>query len=133
MIPLTATMNNGMYIKIRFSLCHNPSLAMAVFANSSLSDITNSAKKTRAATKHMILITPITDSLFLKDRIAINSGTKRNSMNPMTEPAPCIFDAVVTTSLVSFTLKKHVNMQAPIANTVTNAIKVYVSPPDTEW
>ncbi len=44
-------------------------------------------------------------------------------MNPMTDPAPWIFDAVVTMSLDSLTLKKHVKMHAPIAN---NAVKITV-------
>lgn len=48
-------------------------------------------------------------------------------MKPITEPIPCIFEAVVTTAFVSLTLKKQVNIQAPIANIAINVITVYVS------
>ena len=49
-------------------------------------------------------------------------------MNPITEPAPWIFDAVVTTSLDSLTLKKHVKMHAPTAKSAVKMTVVYVSP-----
>jgi hypothetical protein len=53
-------------------------------------------------------------------------------MKPVTEPAPWIFEANVTTSLDSFTLKKHVKMHAPTAKTAINMSIVTVMPPDTE-
>ena len=43
----TEMIASGKYIKIKLSLCHNPSLEITVFANSFLSDITNIAKKTK--------------------------------------------------------------------------------------
>jgi hypothetical protein len=52
-------------------------------------------------------------------------------MNPIIEPAPWIFEAKVTTSFDSFTLKKHVKMHAPTANTAIKIADVIVSPFDT--
>ena len=53
-------------------------------------------------------------------------------MNPAAEPTPWIIDAVVTTSLDSFTLKKHVKMHAPTAKTAMNAISTLAIPPEME-
>ena len=49
----------------------------------------------------------------------------------MTEPAPWIFDAAVTTSLLSLTLKKHVKMHAPTAKSTTDTIIAMLIPADT--
>ena len=55
----TEMIASGKYIKIKLSLCHNPSLEITVFANSFLSDITNIAKKTNEIIKQIMLIKPI--------------------------------------------------------------------------
>ena len=67
----------------------------------------------------------------LKESTATRSGTKRNSMNPATDPAPWIIDAAVTTSLVSFTLKKQVKTHAPTAKTAMNATSTPAIPRET--
>ena len=131
MMFFTATIPSGMYINRRFRRCHKPSFAMTVPVSSSLSDITNNVKNSSASTKHAILIPPVTPSLTLNDRIAVSNGTKRKSMNPVTEPTPWIFEDTVTSSLVSLTLKKHVNIHAPTANTAMKTASVTVSPGDT--
>ena len=105
---------------------------MIVFLNSDLSDITNRTKNKREMTKQIMLIIPKPDSLFLNERIASSRGTNRNSMKPIAEPAPCILEAVVTTSFDSFTLKNPVNIQAPIAKTAINTTSTFVNPPETE-
>ena len=122
----------GIYIKSKLSLCHSPSYEMIVFANSFLSDNTNNTKKAIAIIKQTILIPPIADSLFLNERIAKIKGTKSISINPITEPIPCIFDAVVIMSFDSFTQNKDVKIQAPIAKTEINAINVTVNRTDTK-
>ncbi len=99
---------------------------MIVFANFSLSDITNSEKKANAKTKQITLITPINISPFLNESNAISNGTKRNNVNPITEPTPCILDYVVDSLFVLFTLKNAVKIQAPIANTAIIIISTIV-------
>ena len=126
------TIARGKYIKIKLSLCHNPSLEITVFANSCLSDITNNTKKTNEIIKQIMLITPIIISPLLNASIAKSNGTKRQTIKPSTEPALCIFDEIVTISFVSFTLKKAVKMQAPIPNTAIKTIKIIVIQPDVE-
>lgn len=128
----TEMIASGKYIKIKLSLCHNPSLEITVFANSFLSDITNIAKKTNEIIKQIMLIKPIIISPPLKERIAKSNGTNRKTIKPSAEPAPCILDENVTISLVSFTLKKAVKMQAPIPNTAIKTIKIIVIQPDVE-
>lgn len=64
----------------------------------------------------MIATTPAILFSDMKDNIAINNGTNSISIKPIAEPAPCIFEAVVTASFVSPTLKKQVKIQAPTAN-----------------
>ena len=103
---------------------------MIVFLNSGLSDITNKVKKTNDMIKHIIQKTPIPFSPFLIEMIANNNGTNRKSMNPITDPAPCTFEAVVTMSFDSLTLKKPVNIHAPIAKTAINTATVMVIPPE---
>ena len=107
------TIARGKYIKIKLSLCHNPSLEITVFANSCLSDITNNTKKTNEIIKQIMLITPIIVSPSIKESIAKSNGTKRKTIKPSAEPAPCILDEIVTISFVSFTLKNAVKIQEP--------------------
>jgi hypothetical protein len=66
----------------------------------------------------------------LNDKIAISKGTNKKSMNPITEPAPWILEAGVTTSFDSLTLKKQVNMHEPTAKATMKMIIVIVIPPD---
>ena len=122
---------SGRYIKTRLSLCHKPSLLMKESLNSGLSDITNRAKKTNEITKQTMQKIPFPLSAFLNERIPTRSGTNRKSINPITEPAPWIFEATVTCSLDSFTLKKHVKMQAPTAKTAIKTEAVTASAADT--
>ena len=117
-------MATGRYINSRLSLCHKPSLAIGVFENSSLSDITKSVKNTKDSTKHAMLIAPVTLLPLRNERIPMNKGTKRKSMNPMTDPAPWIFDAAVTMSLDSLTLKKQVKIQEPTAKAVMKLLGI---------
>ena len=107
----TEMIASGKYIKIKLSLCHNPSLEITVFANSFLSDITNNAKKTNEIIKQIIHITPIIISPPLNESIAKSNGTKRKTIKPSTEPALCIFDEIVTISFVSFTLHQFPSFQ----------------------
>ena len=127
----TAIIPNGRYIKKRLSLCHKPSFAITVFENSSLSDMMNSVKNRSERTKHATLIQPVSPSLLLNDSMAVSKGTKRKSIKPTAEPAPCIFEAVVTSSLDSFTLKKHVKIHAPTENAAMKMIAVMVNPFET--
>ena len=124
------TIARGKYIKIKLSLCHNPSLEITVFANSCLSDITNNTKKTNEIIKQIMLITPIIISPLLNESIAKSNGTKRKTIKPSTEPALCIFDEIVTISFVSFTLKNAVKILVPIPNTAIKAINTIVIQPD---
>lgn len=126
-----ATNANGRYIKKRLSLCHRPSLSIGPFLKSCLSDITKRVKNAIDKINEIMLTIPIVLSELLKDRIAIRSGTKRKSMNPITEPAPWIFDAAVTSSLDSLTLKKQVRIQAPTAKKEMKIIKRTVTTPDS--
>ena len=116
----------GKYINNKLSLCHKPSFAIIVLANSGLSDITNNTKKKKDIIKDIIAIIPDILSLFLKDKIEKSSGTNKKTINPITEPTPCIFEAVVTRSFVSLTLKKQVKMQAPTANTIIKIMTIFV-------
>ena len=82
----------------------------------------------------VICLTDITRSgTYINNRIVAKRGTNRKSINPITDPMPWILDAVITISFDSFTLKKHVKIQAPIANIAIKDIIVYVSPPETGW
>ncbi len=105
---------------------------MIVSANFSLSDITNKEKKVIAKTKQITLITPISISPLINESNAISSGTKRNSVNPITEPTPCILDDVVDSLFVLFTLKNAVKIQAPTANTVIIIISTIVIHTETD-
>ena len=128
----TDTIARGKYIKIKLSLCHRPSLDIAVLANLSLSDITNITKKTNDNMKEIIPIPPVTVLPFFKESTAISNGTKRKSIKPSAEPAPCILEAVVTLFFVSFTLKNAVKIHAPIPNTAIKEIRIIVIQPDVE-
>lgn len=111
---------SGKYMNSKFNLCHSPSLATSVRWNCGLSAIMNNTKNSNASAKETADIIPVELSLDLNESIAKNSGTNKNSIKPMADPAPCIFEAVVTTSFVSFTLKKQVNMHAPTAKIPIN-------------
>ena len=126
------TIARGKYIKIKLSLCHNPSLEITVFANSCLSDITNNTKKTNEIIKQIMLITPIIVSPSIKESIAKSNGTKRKTIKPSAEPAPCILDEIVTISFVSFTLKNAVKIQEPTPNTAIKAINTIVIQPNVK-
>ena len=126
------TIARGKYIKIKLSLCHNPSLEITVFANSCLSDITNNTKKTNEIIKQIMLITPIIVSPSIKESIAKSNGTKRKTIKPSAEPAPCILDEIVTISFVSFTLKNAVKIQEPTPNTAIKAINTLVIQPNVK-
>lgn len=89
--------------------------------------MTNNTKNRNAAINESMAIVPYALWSFLNSRTDNNNGTKRNTINPMTEPIPCIFEAVVLTSLVSLTLKKQVNIHAPIANMIIKAIVIPAS------
>ena len=128
----TEMIASGKYIKIKLSLCHNPSLEITVFANSCLSDITNNTKKTNEIIKQIMLITPIIISPSIKESIAKSNGTKRKTIKPSAEPAPCILDEIVTISFVSFTLKNAVKIQEPTPNTAIKAINTIVIQPDVK-
>jgi len=58
----------------------------------------NRAKNSRAKIKDIIAISPDILSPVLKESIVRNSGTNKKSINPIAEPAPCIFEAIVTMS-----------------------------------
>lgn len=108
---------SGRYINSKFNLCHSPSLATSVRWKCGLSAIMNKTKNRNARIKETADIIPVDLSLALNESIAKNNGTNKSSRKPIADPAPCIFEAVVTTSFVSFTLKKQVNIQAPTAKT----------------
>lgn len=76
----------GAYIQSRHSLCHKPSLDITVWANLSLSAITNNEKKTRENTKNKSDINPIVKSFERNDKRLIISGRNVNRKNPITEP-----------------------------------------------
>lgn len=94
---------SGKYINTRFTRCQSPSFSTIVPANSGLSDMLNNAKVAREHTKHIIEKIPSDWFSFLNERMAKRSGTNRNSINPITEPTPCIIDGIVTSSLVALT------------------------------
>lgn len=111
---------SGRYINSKFNLCHNPSFATIVLCNSGLSAIMNSTKNNIANIKDIADIIPVNLSPDLNEIIDNNNETNKSNMKPIADPAPCIFDAVVTTSFVSFTLKKQVNIHAPTAKIAIN-------------
>ena len=126
-----AAIKSGRYIKIKFNLCHKPSLLMNVPENSGLSDTTKRTKNAMEITKEHTLIIPIMPSSFLNDRIPSKRGTKRKSIKPSAEPTPWIFEETVTTSFDSLTLKKHVNTHAPIAKSAMKTSITFVSTDET--
>lgn len=122
---------SGRYIKNKFICCHKPSFATIDLENSGLSAMINSTKNRKASIKEITDIIPVIPSLALNESMAKISGTSKNKMNPITEPAPCIFEAAVTTSFVSLTLKKQVNIHAPTANTIIKIADTMISVFDT--
>ena len=128
---LTAMYPSGRYINNKFSLCHKPSFATNVRCNSGLSAMINNMKNSRASIKEIVDSVPVMLSLVLNESIAMNRGTNKNSIKPMAEPAPCIFEEEVTISFVSLTLKKQVNIHAPTAKTAINKTDTVVKGFDT--
>ena len=106
---------NGTYMKNKHSLSHNPLYLKTVFSNLGLSPIIKNAKKIISNTNEIVHIMPEDLLLAMKEVIALNNGNKANAINPMAEPAPCIFEAAVTVSFDSFTLKMPDRSPAPIA------------------
>lgn len=123
---------NGKYINNKFNLCHNPSCAIHVFSKDGLSDITNNIKNKSVSTKETINKAPVILWCIRNESVDKSSGTNTTSIKPMAEPTPCILEAVVTIFLVSLTLKKHVKIHAPIANTKINTTSVMVIGLDTD-
>ena len=54
-------------------------------------------------------------SFCLKDTIPFSNGKSNKAIKPIAAPTPCIFEAVVTVSLLSFTLKNPEISPAPTA------------------
>ena len=65
--------------------------------------------------KETMLTIPDIVSFCLNDKIPFIKGKNNNAINPIAAPAPCIFDAVVTASLLSFTLNSPESNPAPTA------------------
>ena len=121
----------GKYMNSKFILCHNPSFATNVPLNSGLSAMTNNIKKRNANTKEAEDTSPVVLSFVLKESIAKSSGTNKSKINPITDPILCRMEAVVTTSFVSLTLKKQVNIHAPTANIIINKTDTVIRGFDT--
>lgn len=81
-----------------------------------MSAIINSVKKTIAKIKDMAKSIPAMLSFPLYESMDKISGTNRSDINPNAAPIPCILEAVVSTSLLSFTLKIPDSIPAPTAN-----------------
>ena len=58
---------------------------------------------------------PSTMPFCLKDTIPFNNGKSSKAIKPIAAPTPCIFEAVVAMSLLSFTLKNPEISPAPTA------------------
>lgn len=72
-------------------------------------------KKISAKIKEIILTTPKTTSFCLKETIPFNNGKNSNAIKPIAALIPCIFEAIVTMSLFSFTLNIPEITPAPTA------------------
>ena len=118
-------------INNKLNLCHKPSLAIIVFLKSGLSAITKRTKNKSENAKDIADIIPTILFPFLNSRIDNSKGTNKNSIKPITEPKPCIFEAVVISSFVSLTLKKQVKIQAPTANITKKATTIITKDFDT--
>lgn len=105
----------GTYIKNKDKRSHNPSYPNIVFLNCSLSPMIKQIKKTSDRINAIISTNPQIALSCLNDIIPFNKGKNNNVINPIAALTPCIFEAVVIMSFVSFTLKIPEISPAPTA------------------
>lgn len=88
----------------------------------------NSTQHIKARIKETAEIIPVNLSADLYERTEIKGGTSSSNTKPMAEPTPCMLEAVVIVSLLSFTLKKQVKIQAPTAKIAIQIVQIKLNP-----